>query len=341
MRELYSTFAIKLRVLRITDRIDAKIAIDCGDLLDAVSSVARGLFVLHCYQMLSALLALTLASAAAPEVSAEVRAATSARKPGQDAAFIAEIERLADRDDASAIELLGEAYLFGGFGLARSPTKACSHFTRAADRRGDSAHNLARCYEHGEGLPADLAAARQWYAKAAALGYAKSHCALGNMMVAGRGGSKDIAGGIAKCRQAAEAGEADAQTDFANYLLMGTGGPKDPIEARKWYTLAAEQGQANAQFVLGQIHWKGDGTPVDQATAVKWWKLAYEGGRKDAAGLIVGAMFKLLIVEHDGKRTVDRSHLPETLLWLERAATEDPNPAQRQRYAEILADLRG
>ena len=263
-----------------------------------------------------------------------------ARASGGEAAFFITIRSLVDRDDASAIELLGENYMFGGFGLPRDSAKACALFAKAAERRGDAAHNLARCYETGDGWAADAEKARVWYAKGAAFGYEKSNCALGNLMIAGTGGPRDVAAGVALCRKAAEVGVSDAQTDLGNYLLQGIGGARDAVEARRWYTLAAEQNQPNAQLVLGQIFWNGDGTAVDRIAAVKWWKLAYVGGRKDAAGLIVGGLFKQMIVERDGKATVDRSLLPETVSWLERAAAEDPDPARRQQFSETLASLK-
>lgn len=280
------------------------------------------------------------APAAEADISPEVRAVSAERGSLGNEAFLARVETLAQGGDSSAIELLGEIYVGGLFGTARNPAKACGYFERAANLRGDSAHNFARCHENGDGMPEDAAMARKWYARGAALGYLKSSCALGNLMIAGKGGPKDVAGGIGLCRKAAEAGNADAQTDLGNYLIAGKIVDRNVIEARKWYTRAAEQDQPNAQFVLGQILWNGDGTPVDYDAAVVWWKRAYAGGRKDAASLIVGGLFKRLLVESDGKTTVDRAQLPETIIWLERAATEDPDPVRRQRSSEILAKLR-
>ena len=279
------------------------------------------------------LLLLAAAPQAGVDLSSEVSAAIAARTTRGDEAFFSTIQALVDRDDASAMELLGEIYMMGGFGRESDPAKACKLFAKAAGRRGDSAHNLARCYELGNGFAADPVKARQWYRQAAEAGYAKSNCALGNLMVSGTGGPRDVPGGIALCRRAADAGVADAQTDLGNFLLAGTGGRRDMVEARKWYTLAAEQNQANAQFVLGQIYWKGDGTPVDRAAAVKWWKLSYAGGRKDAAGLIVGGLLKNMVIERDGQKTVDRSLVPETLTWLElntKFSAEWPNITRKK-----------
>ena len=289
--------------------------------------------------MLAHLLA-TAAALQAPEFSADVSAAMESRAASGNEAFLATIEQLIARDDASAIELMGELLINGGLGLPRDTANACALFTRAAGRRGDAAHNLARCYERGEGLALDKAKAREWYAKAAGLGYLKSGCALGNMMIAGAGGAKDVAGGIALCRKAAEAGDPDAQTDYGNFFLMGQGVERDFAEARRWYTLAAVQGTANAQFVLGQIYWKGDGTPVDGTAAAEWWKRAYAGGRKDAAGLIVGELFGRMVTTRDGKQTVDRALLPETVMWLERAVKYEPDAERRRAFEKALNSLR-
>ena len=287
------------------------------------------------------MLILALAAPQDIQISTPVREAIAARKTTGDAVMIAKVQALADQDDASAIEFLGEIYGEGGFGVAADPARACALFARVAARRGESAHNLARCYEEGVGIARDPVKARDWYRKAAALGYVRSNCALGNMMVGGKGGPRDVAGGVALCRKAAEAGNADAQTDLGNFLLQGVNGKPDAVEARKWYALAAAQGQANAQVVLGQIYWNGNGTPVDRDAAVKWWKLAWDGGRKDAAALIVRDLFARLITKRDGKEVIDRTYLPDTITWLELAAAEDPDPEKRKGFAESLAILRG
>ena len=275
-------------------------------------------------------------------LSPEVQAAIAERKSStlSDTAFVVRIQELADRGDASAIELLGEISQFGGFGIVPDTTKACAFFARAAARRGDSAHNFARCNEFGEGVPLDYAKARTWYARAAASGYLKSNCALGMLMLDGKGGATDAAGGVALCRKAAEAGDPNAQADLGNFLLLGKVVPRNVVEARKWYSLAAEQNQPNAAFTLAEIYSKGDGTPVDRTAAERWFRVAYDGGRKDAAAFITRALFKRMIIKRDGQDVVDRALLPETMMWLERAATEDPDPALRQEFGKILSDMK-
>ncbi|HRD45514.1 MAG TPA: hypothetical protein PLF78_03415, partial [Caulobacter sp.] len=88
----------------------------------------------------------------------------------------------------------------------------------ASGKRADAAHLTAECVQHGhDGVRPDPVRARGLFEAAAAMGFAKSKCALGNMLVTGEGGPADPPRGVALCRQAAEAGDPDAQTDVANY----------------------------------------------------------------------------------------------------------------------------
>ena len=94
-------------------------------------------------------------------LSPDLQALVAQRATLGDAILLEKVRKLADHGDDSAVELIGELYSFGGFGLSRDPVKACTQFMRVATRRGDAAHNLARCYETGAGLAADPAKARE------------------------------------------------------------------------------------------------------------------------------------------------------------------------------------
>ena len=257
-----------------------------------------------------------------------------------DPARISALDALSNSGDASATELLGEIYLGGLGGLAADRKRACTYFERASLLRPDSAHNYANCHYHKQIVGWDATKARIFYQRGIDGGWPSSRCALGIMLVEGTGGERDIKTGISLCRQAAESGDADAQTDLGNYLLEGKVVAKNIVEARKWYALAATQKQANAALVLGQIYWNGDGTPVDHEAAARWWKVAYAAGRKDAAGLLVRALFRRVIGERGGKSViVDRSLLPELAIWLQHAATDEPDPVKRKLFADSLASL--
>lgn len=291
--------------------------------------------------MLAVLLLITTQTAQAPAASTTtpaVRMLLDQRDSMPAGEFAQKLEALA-ASDAVAAELLGEALMFGGLGLPLDPPRACQWFERGAGKRGDATHNLALCFEQGNGRPQDLARSRVLYAQAAELGWVQAKCALGNLLVRGQGGPVDAAQGVRLCKEAAETGNANAQTDYANYLLMGEAVPRDIVAARRWYTAAAEQNQPNAALVLGQIYWKGDGVAADPAAAERWWRVAHDHGRADAAGLMVRAVFKRMITERDGEKVVDRSMLPEAVQWLEIAAEKDPDPTQRVRFAETLKTL--
>lgn len=273
----------------------------------------------------------------APELSPALAALVETRKSLEPEEFARRAEALAESGDASAAELVAEAYRFGGFGFARSPGKACDWHESAAKTRSDATHNLALCYETGEGRVRDLARARELYAEAAEMGWAQAKCALGTMLVAGRGGPADPPRGVELCRQAAETGNANAQTDYGGFVLMGQGVKRDAVAAREWLTLAAKQNQPNAAFLVAQIHWHGDGTPVDRAEAERWWRVAHEHGRKDAAAWIARAVFRR--VSPDGKTIADRSLIPEWVKWAKAAAAEDPDPATRKQFADAMAEF--
>lgn len=290
------------------------------------------------FAVLLLIAAQTAQPAAEPTMTPAVRALLDQRASMPAGEFAQKLETLA-ASDAVAAELLGEGLMYGGFGLPVDRARACQWFERGAGKRGDATHNLALCFEQGNGRPKDLARSRVLYAQAADLGWVQAKCALGNLLIGGQGGPVDAARGVALCREAAEAGNANAQTDYANFLLRGEIVPRDMVAARRWYTAAAEQKQPNAALVLGQIYWNADGVAADPVEAERWWRVAHEGGRADAAGLIAMAVVDRLITIREGKKAIDRAVLPEAVKWLEIAAARDPDPAQREKFAEQLKIL--
>lgn len=247
-----------------------------------------------------------------------------------------QLEALAKAGRTDAAEILGE-FLGEGGPMGKDRRTACRWFETAARDRGDGRHNLAFCYETGDGGRRDLTEAARLYGEAGEMGFAKSSCALGNLMIAGKGVPKDVPGGVAQCLKGADGGDRDAQTDVGNFYLLGEVVTRDVVEARRWYELAAAQEQRNAAFTLGQIYWNGDGVAKDRARAATYWRLAYAKGRKDAAVLLGNEAF--VRVQSEGAPDgIDRAALDEALGWYEKAEREDP--ASRERIAEPLSILR-
>ena len=118
---------------------------------------------------------------------------------------------------------------------------------RAADRGFPMAqYRLAKLYERGEGVQADLAVARQWTERAAAAGNRRAMHDLGVYFARGEGAPLDEAAAFRWFRQAAELGVADSQYNLGVLYQQGRGVSASPSEALFWFLVAARQGDQDA-----------------------------------------------------------------------------------------------
>ncbi|MEL6237422.1 MAG: tetratricopeptide repeat protein [Pseudomonadota bacterium] len=271
------------------------------------------------------------------ETSSSVAAILESDYPEGDEKIIRDLERLADKGDDSALELLGEAFAFGVLGAERDPVRACDYFARLDGRRPDGLHNMANCFEFGAGRPKDLAKARALYRSAAQAGWRQSICAYGNMLIKGEGGPEDQAEGLRLCQLSAVAGDANAQTDYDGYLLMGIGTERDPMTARFMFEQAVVEKQRNAAFLLAQIHQKGDGVPANEEEARKWFEHAYEWGRPDAAFQVGLIYARRGYIEEEHKTYLRPDDLEKARDWFAVTIESDPNPDTRET-AQGLSD---
>lgn len=120
-------------------------------------------------------------------------------------------------------------------GLAQLRTSAEAGFAPAQYR-------LAKLYEHGQGVPTDLALARQWTERAAA------------------------------------SGESSAMHDLGVYFARGEGVPADDTAAFRWFRQAAERGVVDSQFNLGVFYEQGRGVAADETEALFWFLTAGRAG---------------------------------------------------------------
>ena len=119
---------------------------------------------------------------------------------------------------------------------------------RAADRGFAMAqYRLAKLYERGEGVPADLTIARQWTERSAA------------------------------------AGNRRAMHDLGVYFARGEGAPLDEAAAFRWFRQAAELGVADSQYNLGVLYQQGRGVNASASEALFWFLVAARQGDQDAA----------------------------------------------------------
>jgi len=103
-------------------------------------------------------------------------------------------------------------------------------------------YQLAKFYEHGEGVPTDLALAREWTERAA--------------------------GG----------GDTRAMHDLGVYYARGEGAPADDTAAFRWFRQAAELGVVDSQFNLGVLYEEGRGVTQDGQEALFWFLAAGRAG---------------------------------------------------------------
>ena len=118
-------------------------------------------------------------------------------------------------------------------------------------------YHLGLMYEEGKGVRADPVQARQWYERAAQVGYGEAQFRLGRMHADGRGVPAD---GVQAARWyllAAGQGNLDAQYSLGTMFKLGRGVPADPVQAFLWFDRAAEQGLGNARvqrdFLIEQL----------------------------------------------------------------------------------------
>lgn len=136
-----------------------------------------------------------------------------------------------------ALQRLGEGRAQEGVTLLR----------RAADRGLAMAqYRLAKLYERGEGVGADLAVARQWTERAAAGGNRRAMHDLGVYFARGEGAPLDEAAAFRWFRQAAELGVADSQYNLGILYQQGRGVNASPSEALFWFLVAARHGDTDA-----------------------------------------------------------------------------------------------
>ncbi|MCR6645659.1 MAG: hypothetical protein NVV62_14660 [Terricaulis sp.] len=140
---------------------------------------------------------------------------------------------------------------------------------RAAADRGlvMAQYRMAKLYERGEGVTADLAAARQWTERAAAGGNRRAMHDLGVYFARGEGAPLDEAAAFRWFRQAAELGVADSQYNLGVLYQQGRGVTANPSEALFWFSVAARQGDQDAAARAAQLEDQLQPTQMEQARA--------------------------------------------------------------------------
>lgn len=147
-----------------------------------------------------------------------------------------------------ALQRLGNGRTADGLSLLRN---AANHGLAMAQYR------LAKVYERGEGVTADLGTARQW------------------------------------TERAATGGNRRAMHDLGVYYARGDGAPLDEATAFRWFRQAAELGVADSQYNLGVLYQQGRGVPANASESLFWFAIAARQGDTDAAARATAAEAQL------------------------------------------------
>lgn len=269
----------------------------------------------------------------------ELREAMAAADRGDPAP----LAKLADEGRHDAEFYLGSALIAGAHGLSKDGTKGCALVEKAARMRADAMHLSGECYQHGLGGVTDPEKAKAAFQLAAHMGYPKSKCAYGQMLITE---GKEAARGVSLCEEAAEAGDADAQVAVGDAYVAGHGVKASQREARRWYEMAAKQKNTRAARVLGEMYAKGQGGKKDVQKAVELWQGAEQAGDPTAAILVADQMFS----DITGGKTpgpgryafrggVPVSEIETTEAWYREAQATDPRPEVKARAAYALTVL--
>jgi cell division septation protein DedD len=119
----------------------------------------------------------------------------------------------------------------------------------ATGGNADAQFNLAQAYKLGRGVPINLAAAQQWYERAARQGHRDAQTSLGLTLF----GNGDQVGAMRWLRLGAEGGEPRAMLVYGTALFNGDGVPADRVRAYALVSRAAAQGLAAAKSTLSEM----------------------------------------------------------------------------------------
>lgn len=183
-------------------------------------------------------------------------------------------------------ELGYRAYGEGNFAIA-----VRMYELSARDGYARAQNALGVCYENGEGVPRDEAAAAFWYGQAAQGGYDMALLNLGDCYRHGRGVTASDALAFSCYKTAAEHGYAPAQYLLGNCYFDADLVDRNIPEALAWFERAALQGHREATERVGDI--RSDMTELynrgvdaynrgDYTSAVRFYTIAAEFGHRGA-----------------------------------------------------------
>jgi TPR repeat protein len=148
--------------------------------------------------------------------------------------------------------------------------------TRDAAEKGQAVAqiDLGLNFAKGTGAPKDLAAALQWFQRAADQNDPRGQYYVGLMHERGYAVERSYATALSWYQKAAEQNYPPAEIAVARFHGQGLGVPRDLTQRNAWLARAAGQDSPLAENVLGNIYRLGLGVPQDLAAAAQWYQRA-------------------------------------------------------------------
>ena len=202
------------------------------------------------------------------------------KEPPRASAFY---RKSASLGDTAAMYKLGMILLQGSLGEGKNPREAVGWLRRAAEQADEenphALHELALLHETtaGQVVPHDPLQAKEYFSRAAYLGYTQSQHKLGQCYEFGTLGCPvDPRRSIAWYTKAAEKGNAEAELALSGWYLTGseTVLKQSDSEAYLWARRAANKGLAKAEYAVGYYAEVGIGIKQDVEFAKRWYMRA-------------------------------------------------------------------
>ena len=182
-----------------------------------------------------------------------------------------------------------------GIGVPQDMAAAVEWYRKAADQNFAVAfYELAVCYENGEGVERNLDEALAWYQKALAGGIEEAQSAIIR---------------VEKTKAVESSPEAEAVALYQKALEYFDRQDRD-VECADLLRQSAELGYVWAQLFYGRFLTKGIGTALDPASAVEWF-------RKAADQDCPAAFYELGVCYENGEGV--EKNLDEAEVWYRKA----------------------
>jgi len=180
------------------------------------------------------------------------------------------IKRQADKGDSGAQYLLAKWYQSGIF-VDANMLEAFKLIRSAAEQGNAKAEfQLGYYYAYGKGVDQNLSKALYWYEKASSNGIVLADVNIGYLYEESRGKYRDIEKAVDYYRKAEKLGNNRARLYLGKVYLYGRGVKKDKEKAKTYFIQALEAGHYSAGYHLGKLFYSSK----QYSQAIKYYHIA-------------------------------------------------------------------